>query len=221
MRTATRLGGAARLTRTVLAVAAVLASMSLFATGARATAITGMMLYNSSDAQGGDYASGGWEAPCTGIIGTMSVSQGVTQYGPCAPFSIDVSTPGVYNLSYATDRPLSVNYADLELFFDGTSVPGITVVINSQDQTVLLPPTTSNRYCPGYAGCTATGGLQFVDGGITVTATEFTVQSGAYWTGDISLDVTGNVPEPASMGLVSAGFLAAGLAFTARRKRAR
>ncbi len=221
MRISVRLGWNARHTRMALALAPVLASLSLFSTGARATTITGVMLYDSSDTQGGDYSVGGWEAPSTDSIGTMYLVQGTTQYGPSAPFSINISTPGTYNFSYATDRPLDFSsYADLELFFDGSTVPGITVIISSSNETTLLTPTTSNRYCPDYVGCTATGGSQFVDGGITVTATQFTVASGSDWTGDITLDVTGNVPEPASMGLVSVGLFVAGL-LLARRNRNR
>ena len=208
--------------RMVFALAAVLVSMSLLAPGAQAaTVITGVMLYNTDNAGGPPFAGGGWEAPCNGIIGQMSVSQGATQYGPCAPFSIDISTPGTYDFTYASDRGLGLSYANMELFFDGSSLPGITVIIDSQNQATLLAPGTSNRYCSGYVLCTATGGLQFVDGAVTVSATGFTVQSGGAWTGTLSLDVTSNVPEPASIGLVSLGFLAAGLAFGARRKRSR
>jgi hypothetical protein len=153
----------------------------------------------------------------------MSLYQGATQYGyGTDPFSIDISAPETYPFTYTTTPYLSDSaYADLELFFDGSSSPGITVVIAWDNQTTLLAPTTSDRYCLGYGTCTATSTLQFVDGATTVTATEFTVNGRGVWTGDITLDVTGSVPEPASISLVSVGFLAAGLAFAARRKRNR
>lgn len=214
-----RPAGIARLTRLAFAAAAVLISMSLLAPAARAsTTITGVMVFNTNDTQGGTIASGGWEAPCYGNIGEMTLSG----YGPCAPFSIDISAPGTYDFTYSTDRPLGLaDYAGLELFFDGSSLPGITVYIATPTSTGLIAPSTSNRLCAGYTGCTANGGLDFVDGALTVTATEFTVISGSNWTGDISLNVTTGVPEPASIALVSAGFLAMGLAFQARRKRNR
>ncbi|MGO9095510.1 MAG: hypothetical protein ACLQGV_09830 [Bryobacteraceae bacterium] len=225
MRLSARPAGVARLTRLAIVAAAVLISMSLLAPAARAgTTITSVMIYDASDTLGGDYVNGGWEAPeCCGD-GTMVLDG--TDYLLGVPLSIDISAPGTYDLSYTTDRYLSfAEYAGLELFFDGSSAPGITVLIDSSSQATLIAPSTTNRLCQGYppaSVCTATTGLDFVDGAETVTATGFTANnSTGPWTGDINLKVTSTVPEPASMGLVPVGFLAMGLAFQARRKRNR
>ncbi len=221
MKVSARQAGIARL---AIVAAAVLISMSLLAPAARAgTTLTGVMLYNSSDTLGGNYASGGggWEAPCTTGIGNMWL---LTSSGECpaTSMSIDISAPGTYDFTYFTDRPLGLaEYAGLELFFDSSSLPEITAYIATPTSTGLIAPSTSDRFCAGYTGCTATGGLEFVDGALTVTLTEFTVVSGANWTGDISLNVTSTVPEPASVALVPVGFLAMGLVFQARRKRNR
>jgi hypothetical protein len=210
----------ARLTRLAFAAAAVLISMSLLAPAARAgTTITGVMLYNANNTEGGSDATGGWYAPCDPPTGQMTLSG----QGPCAPFSIDISAPGTYDLGYTTASLLGLaDYAGIELLFDASSAPGINVYIATPTSTGLIAPSTSNRFCADYTACTASGGLQFVDGPVTVTATGFTVDnSTGAWTGDISLKVTSTVPEPASLGLVPVGFLAMGLAFQARRKRNR
>jgi hypothetical protein len=217
MRLSARPAGLARLTRLAFAAAAVLISMSLLAPAARAgTTITGVMLYNANNTEGGSYASGGWYAPCDPPTGGMTLSG----QGPCAPFSIDISAPGTYDFDYTTDRFLGLaEYAGIELLFDANSAPGITAYIATPTSTGLIAPSTSNRFCADYTACTASGGLQFVDGPVTVTATGFTVDnSTGPWTGDILLNVTSTVPEPASMALVPVGFLALGLAFQARRK---
>jgi hypothetical protein len=168
-------------------------------------------------------ATGGWETPQVSGTNAITLYQGVSTYGTGA-FSIDISAFGTYDISYtASSGSLSGTYADLELFFDGNSTPGITAVINRSSQTVLIAPTSSSLFClSSYTPCTATSGLVFVDGTNTVTLTGFTLTPSDGWVGDISLDVEADtVPEPASLGLVSAGFLAAGLAFAARRKRNR
>ncbi len=224
MRLFTRLGWIARLSRTALVAAAVLACIALFPTGAFASTITGILVYDSNSSSGGSMASGGWETPQAGSTNPLTLSEGGSTYGPGA-FSIDISALGTYTVDYtAASGTLSGTYADLELFFDGSSSPGITAVINRSSQTTLIAPISSSQYClSDYTPCTVTSGLQFNDGTNAVTVTGFsllTVGGDFAGQGVISLDVTGNAPEPATMGLVSASLFAAGL-ILARRNRNR
>jgi len=224
VRISARLGWDAQLARTALVVAAVLISMSLFPTGARASTITGILVYDSNSSNGGSMASGGWETPQVSGINAITMFQGGSTYGP-GTFSLDISAAGTYDVSYtATTASIGGSYADLELFFDGSSSPGITAVINRSSQTTLIAPTSTSLYClQSYTPCTANSGLVFVDGTNTITVSGFTLTqspSSGVFGGDILLGDNAAVPEPASVGLVSAGFLAAGF-LLARRSRNR
>lgn len=56
-------------------------TQSLFAT----TTAAQVFVYDSSNMQGG-FQSGGWVTPQYGNIGTMTLQQGATQYGPGSHF---------------------------------------------------------------------------------------------------------------------------------------
>ena len=173
-----------------------------------ATVVTQILVYDSGNMQGA-LQSGGWEGPQFDGIGTISLFQGATQYGPGSPFSIDISSPGTYDLTYNTSSSLGGRYADLELFFDGdASTPGISVVIDRQDTNnpPLINVTTDYYYSQGYGTHSGIGSASFADSENIVTLQEYTVDSSlGTWQGNIDLSVQ-PVPEPATITIIALGF---------------